>query len=1829
MQHLIKSLLLLFLITALSNPTIYAQNLLTNGDFESGGSGTGFLVHNYSLINPVNGTSTPGKYAITTNPNLMNSTYISGGDHTTGSGKMLVVDGANSSNQFFWTTGNTGSPIPGFTIGTNYIFSFWIKSVSNDVTSTTRSTINVIIPVGANNINPLNTTVLAPLPAEGWKQVSFMFTATANMVMVRLFTSSTSTIGNDFAVDDFSITAGSLPLALDISSTLNPTCPNSLDGSIIVSAKFGNTPYSYTLTGPVTKTNNTGIFTGLNEGTYDITVKDGANKTDTKQVVLTVPGGITVSPDVSTCGGIPTSLSVSGGSGGYTWTASPSDPTLTTPNNATIMVSPTQTTTYTVTSGKPSDPTNLVNNGDFSFGDSDFSSDYLPIANPNPFGVKGAYGIVTNPQAWFSPFDPCPDHTTGTGLMMVIDGSDKNGGNDRLWVQSVSVKPNQDYDFRYYIQTLTAGAPARLEVFINGVSMGAPVNAPSSKCLWEPRTYTWNSGSNTSATITIYDRETSGGGNDFAIDDLSLKETSVCTFEKKVTVTINNSINLTISNPTPVCSPQTVDITLPAVTSGSTSGTLTYWEDSQATLTLSNPTSISVGGTYYIKNTVGICSVVKPAVVTINTGSSIALPAVNSPITYCQNGVATQLTAISSPGATLNWYGTNSTGGTASTTPPTPSTTSSSNTKYYVSQTIGTCESLRAEIEVVVSPLLTPTFDPIAAVCQNATAPVLPTNSTNSPAISGTWNPSSVSTATSGTTLYTFTPSSGTCYSPTKTTISITVNPSVAPNFAPIPIICSGDNPPTLNLTSPNGISGTWSPAIVDNTSSGSYIFTPNPSLFPCSPTQKLDVVVTPKVIPTFATIAALCQNSLAPILPTTSNNTPAINGSWNSLVDTSNSGTTVYTFSPNLGVCATTAPLSITVVPKTIPDFNQIAPICEGTTLAPLPTTSKNGVQGIWSPTLDNTKTTTYTFTPNANQCATDVTMTITVSPNVTPTFNPVAPICSGETLLPLPTTSTNTISGSWSPALDNTKTTTYTFTPSSGQCATINTVLTITVNPNRIPLFDTISPICSGTSLPSLPTISTNGISGLWAPALDTTKTTTYTFTPSSGQCALTTTLTITVNPKITPTFNPVAPICSGESFNALPTTSNNGITGSWSPSINNTATTTYTFVPTNGECAVNTSLTLTVNPKITPTFALIPDVCIGAVLSPLPLNSTNGVSGTWSPALNNTATTNYTFTPNNGQCATNANLTITINSSATITPIFNPISPICAGQIVPKLATTSLNNIKGTWSPEINPNATTTYTFTPDSGQCAASTTLQIVINPLPILSIINNSPSICSGTATAINLVSDIAGTTYTWNVVQANAVGGSAGSGTAIKQLLSTAGNKPGEAIYSVDPVANGCPGASQLVSITVNPIPEVSANPSQQVICSGETSLIDFSSTVAKTTYSWTVAPNFILGASASTGDRISQTLVNSTLLADTAVYTVTPLAYGCSGNSILIPITVNPAPEVFGSGNTTICSEEFTSITLSTNILGTDFSWTAVQTGVTGAKSGSGNSIEQSLKAGTNVGTAVYTITPILEKCKGNPLNITIKVNPLPNPSLQEGTICLENGTNSLLNPYTIESGLANPNYNFEWFLNKTKIIGATGSSYEATQEGVYSLIVTDNLTSCISKENSVTITKSYPIDSFTSIVSDAFTQNATITVITQGGSNTLLYQIDGGQIQRSNVFANVSSGTHTITVLDELGCTNVSEDVLIIDYPKFFTPNGDGSNDTWNIVGLNDQSNSIIFIYDRYGKLLKQITTRGEGWDGTFNGYQLPASDYWFTIDYLENNINKLFKAHFSLKR
>ncbi|WP_394908110.1 T9SS type B sorting domain-containing protein, partial [uncultured Mesonia sp.] len=76
-----------------------------------------------------------------------------------------------------------------------------------------------------------------------------------------------------------------------------------------------------------------------------------------------------------------------------------------------------------------------------------------------------------------------------------------------------------------------------------------------------------------------------------------------------------------------------------------------------------------------------------------------------------------------------------------------------------------------------------------------------------------------------------------------------------------------------------------------------------------------------------------------------------------------------------------------------------------------------------------------------------------------------------------------------------------------------------------------------------------------------------------------------------------------------------------------------------------------------------------------------------------------------------------------------------------------------------------------------------------------------------------------------------------------------------------------------------------------------------------------------------------------------------------------------------------------------------------------------------------------------------------------------------------------------------------------------------------------------------------------------------------------------------------------DKNGCGTTVREIAFIDYPKFFTPNEDGYNDTWNIIGLGEANiGAKIFIFDRYGKLLKQLSPSGPGWDGTFNGKPMP---------------------------
>lgn len=269
-----------------------------------------------------------------------------------------------------------------------------------------------------------------------------------------------------------------------------------------------------------------------------------------------------------------------------------------------------------------------------------------------------------------------------------------------------------------------------------------------------------------------------------------------------------------------------------------------------------------------------------------------------------------------------------------------------------------------------------------------------------------------------------------------------------------------------------------------------------------------------------------------------------------------------------------------------------------------------------------------------------------ISVTDSQTPVFTQVAPICNGGVLSPLPTTSDNGFTGTWSPALNNQQTTVYTFTPSvQGSCIN-NATMTIAVVPNTVPTFTQVPPVCTGITTNPLPSTSNNGIVGVWSPAFNNQQTTTYSFMPNGGSCVDLVTMQVVVLPSPIPTFNQVAPICEGQILSALPITSINGISGNWSPAqMNNQQTTTYTFLPTSDPCAQTAQMTVIVHQKETPDFSDMQPICYGDLNFSLPSVSNNGISGTWSPAFSNTQTTAYVFTPNPQECAFNASREITV--------------------------------------------------------------------------------------------------------------------------------------------------------------------------------------------------------------------------------------------------------------------------------------------------------------------------------------------------------------------------------------------------------------------------------------------------------------------------------------------------------------------------------------------------------------------------------------------------------
>ena len=262
--------------------------------------------------------------------------------------------------------------------------------------------------------------------------------------------------------------------------------------------------------------------------------------------------------------------------------------------------------------------------------------------------------------------------------------------------------------------------------------------------------------------------------------------------------------------------------------------------------------------------------------------------------------------------------------------------------------------------------------------------------------------------------------------------------------------------------------------------------------------------------------------------------------------------------------------------------------------------------------------------------------------------------------------------------------------------------------------------------------------------------------------------------------------------------------------------------------------------------------------------------------------------------------------------------------------------------------------------------------------------------------------------------------------------------------------------------------------------------------------------------------------------------------------------------------------------------------------------------------------------------------VEVILKVNQLPVITLDDSyRLCVDqNGLpiasqEGASSPPVIDTGLDATLYSFEWSIDGVVQVGETGASIISTTGGVYQVSITQLASGCQTAVTTTVTVSQPPVEWSFNLTNGAFADNHTVEILAQG-LGEYVYRIDNGPFQDSNVFTNVSPGVHTITIKDANGCGQVSFDIGVVDYPNYFTPNNDGYHDTWNIIGIADfDPEANIYIFDRYGKLLKQISPLTPGWDGTYNGNALPSSDYWFRVEYKEQGIQKEIRGHFTLKR
>jgi len=567
--------------------------------------------------------------------------------------------------------------------------------------------------------------------------------------------------------------------------------------------------------------------------------------------------------------------------------------------------------------------------------------------------------------------------------------------------------------------------------------------------------------------------------------------------------------------------------------------------------------------------------------------------------------------------------------------------------------------------------------------------------------------------------------------------------------------------------------------------------------------------------------------------------------------------------------------------------------------------------------------------------------------------------------------------------------------------------------------------------------------------------------------------------------------------------------------------------------------------------------------------------------------------------------------ITSSYTITvdpggiPTFDPVTPICQGTSFAPLPTTSTNGITGSWLPAPNNNTTTTYTFTPDAGQCSNAATLEVVVtNGIP--STFNALPPVCQGGNLVLPTVSN-EGFNGSW----------------------APAVNTTSSQTFTFTPVGGQCALTATLTS-TINPTPILSAINSQTVCAGQQVNAVTFSSSVIGSTINWSNNENGIGLASSGIGNISSFSSINNSNSTLIATITATPTVNGCDGIPQTFSITINPIPILDPIGNQSICDgQSVNAILFSTSVPNTTINWTNSNSGIGLASSGA-TTINSFI--GTNSGTSpitgTITATPSASGCNGLPQTFSITVNPKPTDIITQVIDETCGSSNAILIVSNASGGTSPYQFSFNAGSNATApdtIINLSSGSYTVTVTDINGCVFTKT----VSVNNIPGPNADFTANQLTGLDS----LNVVFTNQSSSGVNINYFWNFGNGIRdtTSSLSASPSqeyfgTNSYTVTLIASNGnplCNDTASLFIFVDIspfilvPNVFSPNGDGLNESFSIKNRG-YKNLNLLIFNRWGNKLFETTDPATGW----NGLDATEGTYFYILTG-KGNDNKDFEA------